>query len=58
MRFLCYNPHILNAEVVEWYTRATQNRLPHGLRVRVPPSAQFIALARNFDEVKTSKSSF
>lgn len=28
-----------NAEVVEWYTRATQNRMPHGLWVQVPPSA-------------------
>lgn len=29
----------LFAEVVEWYTRATQNRMPHGLRVQVPSSA-------------------
>ncbi len=28
------------AEVVEWYTRATQNRMPYGLWVQVPPSAQ------------------
>ncbi|MEN9338427.1 MAG: hypothetical protein RI945_152 [Candidatus Parcubacteria bacterium] len=27
------------AEVLEWYTRATQNRMPHGLWVQVPPSA-------------------
>lgn len=26
--------------MVEWYTRATQNRMPHGLWVQVPPSAQ------------------
>ena len=23
--------------VAEWYTRATQNRVPYGLRVQVPP---------------------
>ena len=23
-----------------WYTRTTQNRVPQGLRVQVPPSAQ------------------
>ena len=39
-----YTPSIIHivqiryAEVVEWYTRATQNRVPRGLRVRVPPS--------------------
>ena len=26
------------ADVVEWYTRTIQNRLPQGLGVRVPPS--------------------
>ena len=28
------------AEVVEWYTRATQNRMAQALWVQVPPSAQ------------------
>lgn len=27
---------------MEWYTRATQNRMPHGLWVQVPPSAQIL----------------
>ncbi len=27
------------AEVAEWQTRTTQNRVPQGVRVRVPPSA-------------------
>lgn len=27
--------------MAEWYTRATQNRVPQGLRVRVPSPAQF-----------------
>ncbi len=29
----------LFAGVVEWYTRATQNRMPQGLRVQVPSPA-------------------
>jgi hypothetical protein len=28
------------AGVVEWYTRATQNRMAQALRVQVPPPAQ------------------
>lgn len=27
--------------MVEWYTRATQNRMAQALRVQVPPPAQF-----------------
>ncbi len=29
------------ARVVEWHTRTTQNRVPQGLWVQVPPRAQF-----------------
>ena len=31
------------AGVVEWYTRATQNRMPQGLRVQVPSPAPMSA---------------
>jgi hypothetical protein len=31
------------AGVVEWYTRTTQNRMPQGLRVQVPPPAHEVA---------------
>ena len=43
-----------NAEVVEWYTRTTQNRLLHGLRVQVSPSAQKYML----QEIKFKKNNF
>ena len=31
---------MLIARVVEWHTRTTQNRVPQGLWVQVPPRAQ------------------
>jgi len=34
------------AGVVEWYTRATQNRVPQGLWVQVPSPAPYKILPR------------
>ena len=37
----------LDARVVEWQTRTFEGRMPKGLRVQVPPRAQFPANARS-----------